>query len=102
MSRTPKSPEKLGGREWVAAAKRAAKQFIADDAMGMSQAVAYSWMLAFFPAVAFFLGLLGVLHLYDDVKSFLATVAPSGVIKFIDRGGMGKFVMIEPQASKAD
>jgi membrane protein len=68
----------------VAAGKRAAQQFMADDCMGLAQAVAYSWMLAFFPAVAFFLGLLGVLHLYDDVKTFLATVAPSGVIKFID------------------
>jgi large subunit ribosomal protein L27 len=26
----------------------------------------------------------------------------SGVIKFIDRGGLGKFVMIEPQPLKAD
>lgn len=100
MSRAPKSPEKLGGNEWLAAGKRAAQQFLADDAMGMSQAVAYSWMLAFFPAVAFFLGLLGVLHLYDDVKTFLATVAPSGVIKFIDglqrdsQGGVKLFALI--------
>jgi len=84
LSRTPKSPEKLSGGDWVAAAKRAAGEFMSDDAMGMSQAVAYSWMLAFFPAVAFFLGLLGVLHLYDDVKTFIGTVAPSGVISFID------------------
>ena len=68
----------------MAAAKRAGGQFMADDCMGLAQAVAYSWMLAFFPAVAFFLGLLGVLHLYDDVKTFLGTVAPGGVIKFID------------------
>jgi membrane protein len=68
----------------LAAAKRAGGQFMADDCMGLAQAVAYSWMLAFFPAIAFFLGLLGVLHLYDDVKTFLGTVAPGGVIKFID------------------
>ena len=40
--------------------------------MGLAQEVAYSALLAFFPAVAFLLGLLGVLHLYDQVQSFLA------------------------------
>ena len=30
------------------------------------------------------LGLLGVLHLYDQMQSLLATVAPHGVITFID------------------
>jgi membrane protein len=100
LSRTPKSPEKLGKGEWLAAAKRAGAQFMADDAMGMSQSVAYSWMLAFFPAIAFFLGLLGVLHLYDDVKTFLGTVAPSGVISFIDnlqkdsQGGTKVFALL--------
>lgn len=54
-----------------------------DDCMGLAQEVAYSAMLAFFPAVAFLLGLLGVLHLYDQLQSFLATVAPHGVIHFI-------------------
>lgn len=57
---------------------------MADDCMGLAQQIAYSWMLAFFPAVAFFLGLLGVLHLYDQLQSFLATVAPHGVIHFIE------------------
>ena len=57
---------------------------MADDCMGLAQEVAYSWMLAFFPAVAFFLGLLGVLHLYDQLQSFVATVAPHGVIHFIE------------------
>jgi membrane protein len=52
--------------------------------MGLAQQVAYSSLLAFFPAVAFLLGLLGTLHLYDEVKSLLATVAPHGVISFID------------------
>jgi membrane protein len=51
--------------------------------MGLAQQIAYSWMLAFFPAVAFFLGLLGVLHLYDQLQSFLAPISPHGVIRFI-------------------
>lgn len=57
---------------------------MADDCMGLAKEIAYSWMLAFFPAVAFFLGLLGVLHLYDQLQSFVATVAPHGVIHFIE------------------
>jgi membrane protein len=81
---SPDKPLKLSGGEWLAAGKRAAGEFLADDCMGLAQQIAYSWMLAFFPAVAFFLGLLGVLHLYDQLESFLATVAPHGVIHFIE------------------
>jgi membrane protein len=64
--------------------KRSASAFMADDCMGLAQQVAYSALLAFFPAVAFLLGLLGVLHLYDQLQSFLASVAPHGVIHFIE------------------
>ena len=50
--RAPSGPERLSdGREWLAAFKRTAKQFLADDCMGLSQQVAYSSLLAFFPAV---------------------------------------------------
>ena len=59
-------------------------RFLADDCMGLGQQVAYSAVLAFFPAVAFLLGLLGVLNLYDQMQSFLASVAPQGVISFIE------------------
>ena len=55
-----------------------------DDCMGLAQEVSYSAMLAFFPAVAFLLGLLGVLGLYDQLQSFLSSVAPHGVIHFIE------------------
>jgi len=55
-----------------------------DDCMGLAQEVAYSALLAFFPAVAALLGLLGVLHLYDQVQTLLASVAPHGVIHFIE------------------
>jgi membrane protein len=41
-------------------------------------------MLAFFPAIAFFIGLLGILHLFDKLQEFLATIAPHGVIHFIE------------------
>ena len=52
--------------------KQAGQQFMADDCMGLAQQVAYSSLLAFFPAVAFLLGLLGIVRLYDEVESLLA------------------------------
>jgi membrane protein len=63
--------------------KHAGQRFLADDCMGLAQQIAYSSLLAFFPAVAFVLGLLGTVHLYDEVQSLLASVAPHGVIRFI-------------------
>jgi membrane protein len=76
--------QKLSPGEWLAGAKGAGSAFLTDDCMGLAQQIAYSWMLAFFPAVAFFLGLLGVLNLYDQLKSFLAPISPPGVITFIE------------------
>ena len=54
-----------------------------DDCMGLSQQIAYSSLLAFFPAMAFIVGALGLFHLFDDVKKLLDPIAPGGVIKFI-------------------
>jgi membrane protein len=88
VGHAPGGPERLAAREWLDVFKRSFAQFMADDCMGLAQQVAYSAMLAFFPAVAFLLGFLGMLHLYDDVQSLLGTVAPHGVIKFI--GGLRK------------
>ena len=51
--------------------------------MGLSQQIAYSSLLAFFPAMAFLVGALGLFHLFGDVKSLLDPIAPNGVIKFI-------------------
>ena len=80
----PRGPERLTLREWKDVLRRTFRQFLADDCMGLGQQVAYSSLLAFFPAVAFVLGLLGMLHLYDQVQTLLATVAPHGVIRFIE------------------
>jgi membrane protein len=52
--------------------------------MGLSQQIAYSSLLAFFPAVAFLIGALGLFNLFDDVKSLLDPIAPNGVMTFID------------------
>jgi membrane protein len=81
--RRPGGPEHLSFADWKRALVGAGKQFLADDCMGLAQQVAYSSLLAFFPAVAFLLGLLGMVHLYDQVQILLATVAPHGVIKFV-------------------
>ena len=70
--------------EWIAVTRRTFSEFLADDCMGLAKEVAYSALLAFFPATAFVLGLLGVLHLYDEMESLLATVAPHGVITFVE------------------
>jgi membrane protein len=84
VGRAPRRPTALARGEWLTAFKRSFSRFIADDCMGLAQQVAYSSLLAFFPAVAFLLGLLGVLHLYDQLQSFLGAVAPHGVISFIE------------------
>jgi membrane protein len=81
--RAPSSPERLSKREWLAALKRSFSEFLRDDCMGLSQQIAYSSLLAFFPAVAFLVGALGLFHLFDDVKSLLDPIAPGGVITFI-------------------
>jgi membrane protein len=83
VGRTPSSPERLSRGEWLAALKRSFAQFMKDDCMGLSQQIAYSALLAFFPAVAFLVGALGVFHLFDDVKNLLDPIAPNGVIRFI-------------------
>src|SRR6266508_1557160 len=74
---------KLRARLPLFAVVAAGKAFLADDCMGLAQQVAYSSLLAFFPAVAFLLGLFGMVHLYDDVQNLLGAVAPGGVITFI-------------------
>ena len=64
--------------------KRAGQQFMADDCMGLAQQVAYSSLLAFFPAVAFLLGLLGIVTSTTTSRACSRRVAPHGVIRFID------------------
>jgi membrane protein len=56
---------------------------MADDCMGLSQQIAFSSLLAFFPAMAFLVGALGLFQLFDDVETLLDPIAPNGVIKFI-------------------
>ena len=52
--------------------------------MGLSAQVAFSSLLAFFPAVVFLVGLLDLVGAYDALQEFLAPVAPGDVLETID------------------
>ena len=52
--------------------------------MGLSAQVAFSSLLAFFPAVVFLVGLLDLIGAYGSLKEFLAPVAPGDVLETID------------------
>jgi membrane protein len=81
----PAGPERLTAGEWLAAFKNAFKQFMADDCMGLAQQVAYSSLLAFFPAVVFLVGVLGLVGAYDSLQDFLNPVAPESVTNIIEQ-----------------
>ena len=64
--------------------KRSFRAFLDDDCMGLAQQVAFSSLLAFFPAVVFLVGLLDLVGAYETLKDFLAPVAPGDVIDTIE------------------
>jgi len=79
--------------------KRTGKSFLADNCMGLSQQVAYSCLLAFFPAMVALVGLLDLINAYGTLRSFLAPVAPKAVTSLIDTfakdsGGSGSVVAL--------
>jgi membrane protein len=76
----PESPTRLSLGDWVAALKRSFKEFLADDCMGLAQQIAYSSLLAFFPAMIFLVGLFGLIGIYDDLRDFLGVIAPGAVL----------------------
>ena len=82
---------------WFSVFKHTGKRLLADDCMGLSQQVAYSALLAFFPAVVALVGLLDLAGAYDALQSFLDPVAPKAVTDLIrsfqrDSGGSGSVV----------
>ena len=82
----PASPLKFSWREWLGALKRAGKQFMADDCMGLAQQVAFSALLAFLPTVILLIGLLGLFgeSAFNSLEHFASSVAPHGVLDMID------------------
>ena len=81
---SPSGPYRLSGSEWLAAFKRSFQEFLSDDCLGLAQQIAYSSLLAFFPAVVFLVGLLDLVGAYPTLKDFLAPIAPGDVLKTID------------------
>ncbi|MFN2468363.1 MAG: YihY/virulence factor BrkB family protein [Gaiellaceae bacterium] len=82
----PAGPEDLRARDWVAVAKRTGKEFLADDCMGLAQQIAFSSLLAFFPAVILLIGLLGLFGpgAYEELVDLLGGVAPGAVVDAIE------------------
>jgi membrane protein len=68
---------------WPATFKSAGKRFPGNDCTGLAQEVAYSSLLAFFPAVVALVGLLDLLHAYGALDSFLSPVAPHAVTALV-------------------
>jgi len=85
VARAPGSPTGLSLADWRSSFARAFRSFLADDCMGLAQQIAFSSLLAFFPAVIFLVGLLGLVDAYDDLRDFLAPIAPGDVLDTIDR-----------------
>ena len=80
----PAGPHRLSRSEWIAVFKRSFSEFLSDDCMGLAQQIAYSSLLAFFPAVVFLVGLLDLVDAYPTLKDFLAPIAPGDVLATID------------------
>ena len=67
--------------------------------MGLAKEVAYSSLLAFFPAVIALIGLLDVINAYGALQKFIDPVAPKAVTQLIqtfqqDSGGSGSVVAL--------
>jgi membrane protein len=84
VGRAPAGPLRLSRRELLDAFKRSFQRFLADDCMGLAQQIAYSSLLAFFPAMIFLVGLLDLVQAYDTLRDFLAPIAPGAVLETID------------------
>lgn len=80
---TATDAERLGLRDGLAAIKSSGKEFLADDCMGLSQQVAFSSLLAFFPAMIFLIAFLDLIGAYDALQKFLEPVAPQSVTNII-------------------
>ena len=70
-------------RDWPALLKSSGKEFLADDCMGLSQQVAFSSLLAFFPAMIFLIAFLDLIGAYGALQKFLEPVAPQSVTSII-------------------
>jgi len=72
-------------RDWLAVFKTSGKEFLSDDCMGLSQQVAYSSLLAFFPAMIFLIAFLDLIGAYGALLDFLDPVAPDSVTSIVEQ-----------------
>jgi len=80
---TATDAERLSLRDWLAVFKSSGKEFLSDDCMGLSQQVAYSSLLAFFPAMIFLIAFLDLIGAYGALLAFLDPVAPQSVLNIV-------------------
>lgn len=74
-------------RVWRRRLRATVREFLDDDAMGLSQQIAFNAVLAFFPACVFAVAVLGAAGAYDELRSFLAPVLPADALDVIDSIG---------------
>jgi membrane protein len=84
VGHAPRQPTRLSRGEWLRVFKRTLGQFMSDDCMGLAQQIAYSSLLAFFPAVIALVGFLDLINAYDALHDFLTPVAPTAVTDMIE------------------
>jgi len=77
--------------------RHAFQRFVADNCTGLAKEIAYSSLLAFFPALVALVGLLDLVNAYGTLRSFLEPVAPKAVTELVDTfaqdsGGKGSAV----------
>jgi membrane protein len=82
---TATDAKRLNARDWLAIFKSSGKEFLADDCMGLSQQVAYSSLLAFFPAMIFLIAFLDLIGAYGALQEFVEPVAPKSVTSIINQ-----------------
>ena len=82
--RAPASPLRFSAGHWATAFKQSFHEFLDDDCMGLAQQIAFSSLLAFFPAVVFLIAALDLVGAYGTLRDFLAPIAPGDVLKTID------------------
>jgi membrane protein len=76
---------RLTARDWLGVFKRSGREFLSDDCMGLSQQIAYSSLLAFFPAMIFLLAVLNLIGAYGVLQDFLEPIAPQSVLNIIEQ-----------------
>lgn len=84
VGHAPQEPSRLSRGEWVRVFKRTFGQFLEDDCMGLAQQIAYSSLLAFFPALVALIGFLDLIDAYGALQDFLNPVAPAAVTDLIE------------------